>query len=94
MSSDSNHPERRHFQRLELADAALAIASDGLELGVITEASGGGLSVRVASDAAFERLRPGAELRVRVVEGGATEVAAFQARVCSVREGVAGLEFI
>jgi hypothetical protein len=77
-----------------MTDTARAFAEDGFELGLISQASGGGMSVEAASAAALARLQMGTKLKVTIVEDGSPARNSFRVEVRNLRGNVVGLEFL
>jgi len=59
---------RRQFERLTLSEDAVAIDSDGQELGRVSQAGGGGFLIFPATPQAVKKLTVGNRLRITVLE--------------------------
>ncbi len=59
--------DRRHFERLQLTEQAVAVDAQGRELGRVFQASGGGMRIKMTSEVSKE-LAVGQQLQVTVVE--------------------------
>jgi hypothetical protein len=64
----SEKENRRQFERFPISEDALAVDDQGKTLGRVALAGGGGMTIHVDSLAMAERLKPGHELRVTIVE--------------------------
>jgi hypothetical protein len=69
--SDNNkptHDERRRFERLQLAEDAVALNAEGKELGRVSQAGGGGFLIYPANPDAIRQLAVGNRLTITVTE--------------------------
>jgi hypothetical protein len=64
----SGKDNRRQFERFPMSDHAIAVDQQGKTLGRVALAGGGGMTIHVESLAVAERLKPGHEIRVTIVE--------------------------
>ena len=60
--------DRRQFERLTLGEDAVALDSDGQELGRVSQAGGGGFLIFPATPQAVQKLAVGNRLRITVME--------------------------
>ncbi len=60
--------DRRQFQRLDLSDHAIAVDASGRELGHVSQASGGGMTVVPKSAEIAASLKPGEHIQITVME--------------------------
>jgi|SRR5579872_6834404 len=66
---DATGSDRRQFERLHIPEDAIAMDdSDGLELGRVSQASGGGFLIFPATPEAMRKLEVGKRLRVTIRE--------------------------
>jgi|SRR5579864_1408726 len=68
MMSKSSPDERRQFERLVLSEDAVALDSDGRELGRVSQAGGGGFLIFPATPDAVKKLAVGNRLTITVHE--------------------------
>lgn len=67
MATD-NEQDRRQFARLDIGARAIAIDAQGRELGLVSQASGGGMQIECASAEIAASLKTGDRLRVTIHE--------------------------
>jgi len=60
--------DRRAFQRFPISDKAIAMDERGAQLGRVSVAGGGGMTIHAESAAIAAALQPGRKLTVTVVE--------------------------
>ena len=60
--------DRRNFQRLPLADHAVAVDATGRELGKVSQASGGGMMIHPPNREVADSLSLGQRLQVTIME--------------------------
>lgn len=59
---------RRRYVRLDVSEETVAVDARGREIGKVTQASGGGITVLAASSAVADGLEIGERLQVTVME--------------------------
>ncbi|MCU1310794.1 MAG: hypothetical protein JWO20_1919 [Candidatus Angelobacter sp.] len=62
--------DRRTFQRIPLTDDAIAVDDTGRELGKVSQASGGGMTIHPPNREVADSLSLGQRLQVTVMEPG------------------------
>jgi hypothetical protein len=87
-------PERRRFERVELAATAFALDADGNELGRVIEIGGGGLRLTPASPLARVCLSEGQQLEVTVFEPTGGSKTKVNVEVRHVHSNSVGLRFL
>jgi hypothetical protein len=85
-------PERRQFERLTIAEDAIAYREDGGKLGRVTAVSGGGMTIRLADESVI--FTPGSRFVVRVVEPVGDIEHMVPVIVVYMQAGSLGLEFV
>ena len=93
-STNSNHSDRRRFERLELSDEAIAVDETGRELGKVTQASGGGMMVVPRSTDISASLSQGQRVQVTVLEPGSQTRHTIDMIVRYASADKIGLEFV
>jgi hypothetical protein len=92
MTSDSSN--RRRFVRLELPTSAVAVDETGRELGRITGAGGGGISLQLNSESAALPFEPGLRMHITVLESPKSSTHSFNVEVRYRHGDTLGLEFL
>jgi hypothetical protein len=67
MSFDQN---RRRHQRLAMDEHAVAIAANGVEIGTVIQAGGGGMTIESGAAEQAKKFKIGERMRITVVEPG------------------------
>lgn len=86
--------DRRQFQRLDLSDHAIAVDQTGRELGRVSQASGGGITVMPKSAAVAESLKPGEHIQITVMEPESQTRNTIDMVVRYASKDSIGLEFV
>ncbi len=85
---------RRQFERLEITEHAVAVNEKGLQLGPVTEASGGGMLVNASNPEALALMPVGRRMRVTVVEPNLGTSNSFDVEILYVHGNDVGMKFI
>ncbi len=86
--------ERRRFTRLELTEDAFAVDENGVKLGRVSQAGGGGMQVEALSEAVLCRMPQGARMRLTVVEPTTGTANAMSVEIRHVDGLSVGMEFV
>ena len=84
----------RQFQRLALSEEAVAVDDRGVELGRVSNASGGGFRIFPASKAALSELKPGRRMRITIVEPKGQAKNTLDVEVRHMEGDAVGLMFV
>ncbi len=85
---------RRQFERLEITEHAVAVNEKGLQLGPVTEASGGGMLVTANNAEALALMPVGRKMRVTVVEPNLGTANTLDVEVLYIHGNSVGMKFI
>lgn len=85
---------RRQFERLEITEHAVAVNEKGLQLGPVTEASGGGMLVSTTNPEALALMPVGRKMRVTVVEPNLGTANTLDVEILYVRDNAVGMKFV
>lgn len=86
------YPNRRRFERLQLPADAVAMDDSGRRLGLVSQAGGGGMLIRL--EVAPEEFAIGSHLRVNVREPARNINHTMDVVVRYVHSGSLGVEFV
>ena len=85
---------RRQFERVEITEHAIAVNDKGLQLGPVTEASGGGMLIQANNAEALALMPVGRRMRVTVVEPNLGTTNTLDVEVLYVRNNAVGMKFV
>jgi hypothetical protein len=86
---------RRQFERLEITERAVAVNDEGLPLGPVKQAGGGGMLVIAANPEALTLMPIGRRMRVTIVEPNLGTSNTMDVEVLYLREdGRVGMQFV
>ncbi len=86
--------DRRQFQRLDLSDHAIAVDASGRELGHVSQASGGGMTVVPKNADVADSLKAGEQVQITVMEPGSQTSNTIDMVVRYSSKEKIGLEFV
>jgi hypothetical protein len=91
VKSSSN---RRRFPRLVVGEEARVFDDTGRELGLLSQVSGNGMNVEVASLTFAQSLEPGRRLRLTIVESNSRETNVVDVVVRRLDGNILGMQFV
>jgi hypothetical protein len=86
--------ERRQFPRLQLSELAYAVDDSGRELGKVSQASGGGMLIKTASETLAGSFKVGDKLRITIIEPGSQASNTIDIVIRYIDKKVMGVEFV
>ena len=91
MNSGQN---RRRFPRLVVPEEAHVYDESGRELGLVSQVSGSGMNIEVASRAVAESLESGRQMRITIIEPGSRATNILKVTVRRREGNILGMEFV
>lgn len=85
--------ERRQFERLELSSEAIACDATGQRLGMVAQAGGGGLSVRLDDPSKASQYHVGDLMKLTIVEPAPRITHTLEVEVRYFDAGIVGFAF-
>ena len=86
--------KRRRFPRLLVGEEARVYDETGRELGLLSQVSGNGMNIEVASLPYAQSLEPGRKMRLSIVESNSKETNVVEVVVRRLEGNVLGLQFV
>ncbi|HWR37835.1 MAG TPA: PilZ domain-containing protein [Clostridia bacterium] len=92
--SPTMHDDRRKFERLNLTEHAVAVDENGLQLGRVAQASGGGMLIYANSAQILAELPKGRRMRIHIVEPASGTTTMMDVEVLYVHDAYVGMGFV